>query len=110
MRRVEESAPQGGGAHGREPAEDTTDQISWQEIIAAHAQELRAGRGEPRLLHRIAEVYLGIDRDVKGTTPSGRLANLVGQPVGLGRGIAGGVGKSGRPGGSSGLRQGCSVV
>ena len=79
MRRVEESATQGGGAHDREPVEDTTDQISWQEMIAAHAQELRAGRGEPRLLHRIAEVYLGIDKDVKGTTPSGRLANLVGR-------------------------------
>ena len=78
MYRGEESATQGGGAHGREPAADTTDQISWQEIIAAHAQELRSGRGKPRLLHRIAEVYLGIDRDVKGTTPSGRLANLVG--------------------------------
>ena len=78
MRRVEESAPQGGGAHGREPTVDKTEQIEWQQVIAAHAQELRAGRGEPRLLHRIAEVYLGIDKDVKGTTPSGRLANLVG--------------------------------
>ena len=110
MYRGEESATQGGGAHGREPAADTTDQISWQEIIAAHAQELRSGRGEPRLLHRIAEVYLGIDRDVKGTTPSGRLANLVGHRSDLVAVLQGGVGKSGRPGGSSGLRQGCSVV
>ena len=78
MRRVEESAPQDGGAPGREPAADTTDQIAWQEIIAVQAQELRAGRGEPRLLSRVAEVYLGIDRDVAGTAPSERLATLVG--------------------------------
>ena len=78
MGRVDESASQGGGAHGRGPAADTTDQISWQEKIAAQAHELRAGRGEPRLLNRIAEVYLGVDEDVEGSAPSERLANLVG--------------------------------
>ena len=78
MRQLEEPSLQGGGAHGREQATDTTDQIEWQQRISAQAQELRAGRGEPRLLSRVAEAYLGIDRGVAGTTPSERLANLVG--------------------------------
>ena len=78
MRQLEESAPQGGGAHRRESAAATTNQIAWQEKVAAQAQELRAGRGEPRLLHRIAEAYLGIDTYAEGSAPFDRLANLVG--------------------------------
>ena len=78
MRQLEEPSPQGGGAHGRELATDTTDQIEWQQRVSAQAQELRAGRGEPRLLSRVAQAYLGIDRGVAGTTPSERLADLIG--------------------------------
>ena len=79
----EQPAPRLGVAHGGDPAADTKGQIAWQQQIAEKAQELRAGRGEPRLLHRIAEVYLGVDQDVRGTTPSDRLANLVGSRVDL---------------------------
>ena len=110
MGRVDESASQGGGAHGRGPAADTTDQISWQETITAQAHELRAGRGDPRLLNPIAKVYLGVDKDVEGSAPSERLANLVGSRSDPSHGIAGGFGKGGRSCRPSGLQQGGAVV
>ena len=51
--------------------------------IEDREQELVAGRSEPRLLHRIAEVYFGITEGVNGTTPAERLANLVGSRADL---------------------------
>ena len=83
MRQFEKSAPQGGVAHSRQSIADTKNQIMWQQQIAAQEQELRAGRGEPHLLSRIAEVYLGVDSDVEGTTPSERIHNLVGSRLEL---------------------------
>ena len=58
-------------------------QLAWQREIEDHAQELVAGLGEPRLLHRIAEIYFGVADRVTGTTPAERLTNLVGSRVDL---------------------------
>ena len=57
---------------------DSEHQLAWQREIEGREQELVAGRSEPRLLHRIAEVYFGVAEGVKGTTPAERLVNLVG--------------------------------
>ncbi len=57
---------------------DSEHQLAWQREIEDREQELLAGRSEPRLLHRIAEVYFGVAEGVKGTTPDERLVNLVG--------------------------------
>ena len=57
--------------------------LTWQQQIAENVEELLAGRGEQRLLHQIAEVYLGTDEDVGGATPSERFANLVGSRLDL---------------------------
>ena len=62
---------------------DSEHQLAWQREIEDREQELLAGRSEPRLLHRIAEVYFGITEGVNGTTPAERLANLVGSRVDL---------------------------
>ena len=63
-------------AANTEPSGHTADQRAWQARIAVEATALRAGRGTPQLLHRAAEVYLGI----KGTlrSPRQRLGDLVG--------------------------------
>ena len=66
-----------------ESAEDTAEQRTWQTQIAAQAPELRAGRGAPRLLHRVAEAYLGIQENSAGKTPRERLGDLVGSRVDL---------------------------
>ena len=52
-----------------ESEEDTAEQRSLQAQIPAQATELRAGRGEPELLHRAAEAYLGIHDNSLGKTP-----------------------------------------
>ena len=83
LHQLEESPPQDAGAHSDEPPVDTAEQIAWQERIKSQAQELQAGDGVPRLLHEIAEVYLGLDENVAGTDPSERLANLVGKRMDL---------------------------
>ena len=57
---------------------DSEHQLAWQREIEDREQELLAGRSEPRLLHRIAEVYFGVAEGVNGTTPAERLVNLVG--------------------------------
>ena len=59
-------------------AEDTAEQLDLQAQIEAQATELRAGRGEPELLHRAAEAYLRIDDNSAGKTPRQRLVDLVG--------------------------------
>ena len=66
-----------------ESSEDTAEQRTWQEQIAAQAPALRAGRGAPQLLHRAAEAYLGIHENVAGRTPRQRLGDLVGSRVDL---------------------------
>ena len=66
-----------------ESAEDTAEQRTWQTQIAAQGPELRAGRGAPRLLHRVAEAYLGIQENSAGKTPQERLGDLVGSRVDL---------------------------
>ena len=66
-----------------ESAEDTAEQRTWQEHIAAQAPALRAGRGEPQLLHRAAEAYIGIHENSAGRTPRQRLGDLVGSRVDL---------------------------
>lgn len=83
MQQFEKSAPQGDVAHSRQSAADTRNQIMWQQQIAARAQELRASCGELHLLNQIAEVYLGVDKNVEGTTPSERLHNMVGSRLEL---------------------------
>ena len=75
--------PQGRVSRGLGKITDTKHQIAWQQQVEAEAQELRRGRGEARLLHRIARAYLGLDEDVTGTTPSERLGNLVGSRADL---------------------------
>ena len=70
-------------ARKHESRNDTDDQLAWQRQVEDQAQDLVAGRGEPRLLHQVAEVYFGVAEDVKGTTPSERLANLVGSRADL---------------------------
>ena len=59
-------------------AGDTAEQRTWQEDIAVQAPALRAGLGEPQLLHRAAEAYLGIRENAAGGTPRQRLGDLVG--------------------------------
>ena len=66
-----------------ESAEDTAEQRTWQTQIAAQAPELRAGRGAPQLLHRVAEAYLGSQENSAGKTPRERLGDLVGSRVDL---------------------------
>ena len=66
-----------------ESRNDSEHQLAWQREIEDRAQELVAGRSEPRLLHRIAEVYFGAAEGVNGTTPAERLANLVGSRADL---------------------------
>ena len=66
-----------------ESSEDTAEQRTWQEQIAAQAPALRAGRGAPQLLHRAAEAYLGIHENAVGSTPRQRLGDLVGSRVDL---------------------------
>ena len=61
---------------------DSEHQLGWQREIEDREQEF-AGRSEPRLLHRIAEVYFGVAEGVNGTTPAERLVNLVGSRVDL---------------------------
>ena len=62
---------------------DTAEQRALQAQIEAQAPELRAGRGVPELLHRAAEAYLGIQKNVTGRTPRQRLGDLVGSRVDL---------------------------
>ena len=62
-----------------ELAEDTAEQRTLQAKIAAQATELRSGHGEPELLHRAAEAYLGIHVHSAGKTPRQRLSDLVGR-------------------------------
>ena len=66
-----------------ESRNDSKHQLAWQREIEGREQELVAGRSEPRLLHRIAEVYFGVHEGVKGTTSAERLANLVGSRADL---------------------------
>ena len=61
-----------------ESEEDTPEQQALQAQIAAQVDELRVGRGAPRLLHRAAEAYLGFNEDSDGRTPHQRLGDLVG--------------------------------
>ena len=61
-----------------ESAEDAAEQRPLRARIAAQATELRSGRGEPELLHRAAEAYLGIHDNSAGKTPRQRLSDLVG--------------------------------
>ena len=63
--------------------EDTSEQRVWQAQIEAKALVLRAGRGTPDLLHRVAGVYLGIQGNSAGKTPRQRLGGLVGSRVDL---------------------------
>ena len=76
--RAEDPTPQSGVEHGYPPGSDTEMQVAWQQLIAAQAQELRDGRGEARILHGIAEAYLGVNEGVEGANPFERLGNLVG--------------------------------
>ena len=62
----------------QESRNDSEHQLAWQKEIEVREQELIAGRSEPLLVHRIAEVYFGVAEGVNGTTPSERLAHLVG--------------------------------
>ena len=57
---------------------DTKDQEAWQTRIAAEAQALRAGLGEPQLLCQAAEVYLDIRGDAAGRKPRERIGDLIG--------------------------------
>ena len=55
----------------QESRNDSEHQLAWQKEIEDREQELVAGRSEPRLLHRIAEVYFGVAEGMNGTTPAG---------------------------------------
>ena len=63
---------------GMESEEDTPEQRALQAQIGAQAAELREGRGTSELLHKAAEVYLGIHDDSAGKTPRRRLGDLIG--------------------------------
>ena len=65
-------------AANMESSGDTAEQRAWQARIATEATALRAGRGTPQLLHRVAEVYLGIKDTFAGRSPRQRLGDLVG--------------------------------
>ena len=71
-----QTAPE--SAKDMESAGDTAEQQTWQAWIATQASALRAGRGEPQLLHRVAEAYLGLQENSTGKTPRQRLGDLVG--------------------------------
>ena len=66
-----------------ESRNDSERQLAWQREIDDRVRELVAGRSEPPLLHRIAEVYFGLAEGVIGTTPDERLASLVGSRTDL---------------------------
>ena len=66
-----------------ESEDDTPEQQALQAQIAAQVDELRVGRGAPRLLHRAAEAYLGVNEDSDGRTPQQRLGDLVGSRIDL---------------------------
>ena len=74
-----EHPPAPAPAAERELAADTAEQLTWQAEIEAQATELRSGRGEPDLLHRAAEAYLGVHDDSAGKTPRQRLGDLIGR-------------------------------
>ena len=76
-------ARQSAVAAQQESRNDSEHQLAWQKEIEDREQELVAGRSEPRFLHRIAEVYFGVAEGVNGTTPTERLANLVGSRADL---------------------------
>ena len=67
-----------GSVRVTESVRDTEEQRAWRSRVAAQASALRAGRGSPRLLADVAEVYLGIHKDSTASTPGDRLRNLVG--------------------------------
>ena len=56
---------------------------AWQGEIEAQTAELRLGRGEPDLLHRAAEAYLGFHDTSSGKSPRQRLGDLVGSRADL---------------------------
>ncbi len=62
-----------------ESPSDTPEQRALRARIATEAAELRVGRGTPELLHRAAEVYLGVHDNSSGKTPRQRLEDLVGR-------------------------------
>ena len=68
---------------GTDPAVDTPEQRAWQAQIEAQASALRAGRGAPELLHRVALAYLGHLENSQGKTPRQRLGYLVGSRIDL---------------------------
>ena len=78
-----EGSPAPGSAADIALAADTAEQRIWQAEIEAQAIELRSGRGEPKLLHRAAEAYLGAHDTSKGKTPRQRLGDLVGSRADL---------------------------
>ena len=62
---------------------DTEAQLACQrEVLGEHAS-LRVGHGNPELLQRAAEAYLGNDDDVPGQSPNERLGRLVGSRTDL---------------------------
>ncbi len=66
-----------------ESTEDTPEQRVWQAQIEAQESVLSTGRGQPDLLHRAAEAYLGIQGHSAEKTPRQRLGDLVGSRVDL---------------------------
>ena len=78
-----EGSPAPGSAAEIELAADTSEQRIWQAEIEAQAIELRSRRGEPKLLHRAAEAYLGVHDTSEGKTPRQRLSDLVGSRADL---------------------------
>ena len=62
---------------------DTAEQRKWQTRIEMQVSALNAGRGTPQLLHRAAEVYLGLGMVSEASSPRQRLGDLVGSKVDL---------------------------
>ena len=78
-----ERSPTHGATAEMGSAADTEEQQTCQAEIEAQATELRSGRGEPELLHRAAEAYLGVHDTSAGKSPRQRLGDLVGSRADL---------------------------
>ena len=50
----------------------------WRESLLPHMPALRENRGQPRLLHHLAQVYFGDFVDIEGATSGDRLRDLLG--------------------------------
>ena len=70
---------------------DTEAQLACQREVLGERPSLLAGHGNPELLQRVAEAYLGNHDDVPGQSPNERLGRLVGSRTNLVRDLRAGL-------------------